>query len=82
MITVDNIHITSNMKNVLKEWQDEKYGLLDSDLEALENAVCFIASEHECPQAHNDKEALMIIAGLSVIRKKLKKFTGKEYTNE
>lgn len=82
MITVDGVRITEGMKEVLKNWQDEKYLLLDGDIEALENAVCFIASEHECPQAHNEKEALMIIAGLSVIRKKLKKFTGKEYRNE
>lgn len=82
MITVDGVCISKEMKEVLKEWQDEEVPWLNCDLEALENAVCFIASEHECPQAHNDKEALMIIAGLSVIRKKLKKFTGKEYTNE
>lgn len=79
MITIDEIRITEAMKEVLKEWQNEEYTFLDCDIEAIENAICFIACEHECPLGDNDKEALMIIASLGDVRKKLKKFTGKEH---
>lgn len=82
MITVDGVRITEGMKEVLKNWQNEKYLLLDCDIEAIADAVCFIACEHECPEGHNDKKAMAIIAGLSIVRKKLKVFTGKEYSNE
>lgn len=77
MIIVDEIRITNGMKEIMVGWQDEKYALLDADIEAIENAVCFIASEHECPKEDNEKEALTIIAELSYLRKKLKRFYGR-----
>lgn len=77
MTTVDNVRINNGMKEIMVGWQDEKYALLDADIEAIENAVCFIACEHECPLGDNDKEALTIIAELSSLRKKLKKFYGR-----
>lgn len=82
MITVDGVRITKDMTEILTNWQDTKTAWLDIDIEALENAICFIACEHECPAGHNDKEALMIIADLGVLKKRLKKFAGKEYSNE
>lgn len=79
MITVDGVRITDGIKEIMQEWQNEEVTLLNCDVEALENAVCFIACLHDNHELYNEKEALTIISGLGLIRKKLKKFTGKEY---
>lgn len=77
MIELDGIMITETMKKELRAWQEEDWLQLAGDIEAINNAICFIASEHETPSMGSD-EALRIIADLSFLRKKLKHFNGIE----
>ena len=78
MITLENVRITDQMLEAVRYWQEEDILGLESDIKSIDDAITFIACEHECPRMNTDKEALTIIANLSYIKRRLIAFDGRE----
>ena len=48
------------------------------DVKAIDDAIIFIACEHDAPGVLTEKESLSLIAALSFLKKRLCLFEGKE----
>lgn len=76
MITVEGVVLTPKIIALLKSWQQDECHL-DGDIQAIDDAITYIACEHECPLMDSDKEALNIIACLSFVKRNLRLFAAK-----
>ena len=78
MITLENTCITAQILDTIRYWQEEELVGLEADIKSIDDAITFIACEHEMPMMNTEKEALSIIANLSFIKRRLIAFDGRE----
>lgn len=77
-MTIENVCVSKAMLDKIMYWQeDENIGLLE-DIKTIDDAITFIACEHDDPGMLSEKESLSLIAALSFVKKRLRTFTGKE----
>lgn len=78
MMRLEDIRISDRMLNVIRYWQENDEGGLEEDIKVIDDAITFIACEHDVLDVLTEKELLSLITVLSFLKKRLCLFEGKE----
>ena len=78
MMRLEDIRVSNRMLDAIRYWQENDKGGLEEDVKAIDDAITFIACEHDAPGVLTEKESLSLIAALSFLKKRLCLFEGKE----
>ena len=71
MMRLEDIRISNRMLDAIRYWLENDKGGLEEDVKAIDDAITFIACEHDAPGVLTEKESLSLIAALSFLKKRL-----------
>lgn len=57
MIRLEDICISNRMLDAIRYWQENDKGGLEEDVKAIDDAITFIACEHDAPGVLTEKES-------------------------